>query len=287
MGKFLEGLLLFIAASLAIAALCILVGYGALLVLPAFYHKMWASTIRQMSDNFAVFGQFGDSFGVVTAIATVGALLMLYRAYLLQKDELRNLRAASEKQTAASERQAFESILFSMCRLYSDILSQTVAHYTVQEENPAYGIMTITGVREQERYIDVTRKVSGREGMATLIKYANVSGIKLRFFLDNMMHAFSPYEGCFRLLHRILKFIDTQGLPEKEAQEYARIPRAMLSNIELEAIFINCQTERGKGMKKYVEKFSILNNYPLNGINIDADIARELRGRYDNSAFDK
>ena len=102
-----------------------------------------------------------------------------------------------------------------------------------------------------------------------------------------MAREFSPYEGCFRLLHRILKFIDTQGLSEEEAQKYARIPRAMLSNIELEAILINCQTERGKGMKKYVEKFAILNNYPRSGINIDAELAKELCGRCDKSAFGK
>ena len=138
MRKILEGLLLAIAALLAIVALCILMGYGAFFFFPVFRHKVVGNTISQMPNDFPVLGQFGDSFGVVTAIATVGALLMLYRAYLLQKDELRQLRAYSEKQANASKRQAFESILFSICRLYSEILSETVAHRTVEEENPAY-----------------------------------------------------------------------------------------------------------------------------------------------------
>ena len=237
----------------------------------------------QCESRFAVFGQFGDSFGVVTSIATVGALALLYRAYLLQREEFRQLRNIMNEQRQimdaqyqAMSLQAFESTLFNMCKLYSEILSQTFIPYQTYNTN-----MKIT---EKSAY--------GRAGLKLIIMHPSMlfAQFNAKKFLKNKEKQFSPYEGCFRLLYRIFKFIaERDGLTEKQKQEYSRIPRAMLSNIELEAaILINCQTDRGKGMLTFAKRFNILDNYPdTTGVVLNQSAARTLFERYNKLDPDK
>ena len=75
--------------TIAIVVILLLVGYGGYIV--SVFGCALLGYETQCESRFAVFGQFGDSFGVVTSIATVGALILLCRAYLLQQKEFRQL----------------------------------------------------------------------------------------------------------------------------------------------------------------------------------------------------
>ena len=231
-------------------------------------------------SRFATFGQFGDSFGVVTSFATVGGLVLLYCAYLLQREELRQLRdvmteqrQVMDAQHKAMSLQAFESTLFNMCKLYSEILSQTFVSYG-------------------ESYME-PKTEHGRAGLKHIIMHPShmlqPGSFDVETFLKNKEQQFSPYEGCFRLLHRIFKFIAARdGLTEEQKQEYSRIPRALLSNIELEAvILINCQTDRGRGMLTFAKQFDLLDNYPDTGVVVNGFAAIILRKRYNEMDADK
>ena len=227
----------------------------------------------QCESRFATFGQFGDSFGVVTSFATVGALVWLRRAYLLQREELYKLRSVMSEQHNIMSLQVFENTLFNMCKLYSEILSQTFVSY--KETRGA----SVSYKREYGR--------TGLEHIITFPPYEKFNDVEE--FLKDKEEQFSPYEGCFRLLHRIFKFIaERNGLTEEQKQEYSRIPRAMLSNMELEAaILINCQTSRGWGMLKFAKQFDLLDNYPKDGVVLEAIPAAVLRNLYNEMDADK
>ena len=228
--------------------------------------------------NTEVAGQLGDSFGVVTAIVTTGAFVLLYQTYKFQKTELKNIKEFTERQTHLN-------VIFQMCEQYRDIILHTRCYPrgTWNTEN---------------------NKDTGREGINLLISHVvqlvyndKVATDELKKIEEQSDDIIADYiikmadihfNSCkmlFDLLYWILKFIDNLKLPEEEKQNYASIPRAMLSNIELEAILINCLTCRNKNIKQYIEKYSILNNYIPSAL--EDGVAEAFRGRYDSNAFGK
>ena len=246
------------------------------------------------------FGQFGDSFGVVTSVATVIAFVLLYRTYVLQNKEFNNMCDFMGRQTHSIAEQTKHmewqakcmewqmrwNIVMQLCEQYREMMAYTTAHIN----------LSTTDAQEPSAQEPKVREVPGKDGLGELIAYAikcaveyaensaiDLIKIKGKDILPFVKSEFNPYEGCFRMLHRIFIFIDEQECSDNEKQQFARIPRAMLSNIELEAILINCLTDRGEGMKKFVEKFAILNNYTP--VNMDATTAFEFCNEYKPDAF--
>lgn len=219
-------------------------------------------------DTFERFGQFGDSFGVVTSVATVSALALLFWTFHFQKKEFSDTRKFMRQQTTWN-------IVLQLCEQYRGM----VAHI----------VITFDGNTDKKK------EFRGTDGLHELISEAIGRGdalvgvshsLRALDVISQAEKAFNPYEGCFRLLHRIFMFIDRE-IPENEQQKHARIPRAMLSNIELDALLINCLTERGKGMKDFVHKYAILNNYANLNQFVPDKTAYELCMEYDASAFGK
>ena len=242
----------------------------------------WLTSVLGMQSDIIVwntvdrFGQFGDSFGVVTSIATVIALLLLFKTYHLQRKEFTNLHDSMAQQTRWS-------IVMQLCEQYREVMAHTVVHCIPADYNRKG--MSHTVVR------DIPDDIRGREGLRILISravdaavnLANPDPVKPKDIARQAEIEFNPYEGCFRLLHRIFTVIDEQECSDKEKQKIVRILRAMLSNIELEAILINCLTERGEGMGKFIVKFAILNNYTP--VDLDEDIAFDFCEEYVSGAF--
>lgn len=227
-------------------------------------------------EEFTVerFGQFGDSFGVVTSVATVLALVLLFRTYLFQQKEFAGMRTFMAQQTAWN-------VVLQLCEQYREMMGGIVAnpqggwvHSPTPENTEGKN-----GLREIISHIlESAKKMAEEWGEKT-----GVGPAKKEEITAIAQIAFSSYEGCFRLLHRILRFIDELECSDEEKQRYARIPRSMLSNVELEAILINCLTSRGRGMQTYVERYKILNNYTP--VVLDESIARELCSSYKPDAF--
>ena len=229
------------------------------------------------SDTFERFGQFGDSFGVVTSVATVVALALLFRTYHFQKKEFAGMREFMRRQTAWN-------VVLQLCEQYREMMAHTVARINVGADGDKE-IQGRDGLRELisralERAEDL-KQVEERFGFRSPSRLIP-SALKALDVIPFAQSEFNPYEGCFRLLHRIFKFINEE-VPEEEQRKYARIPRAMLSNIELEALLINCLTERGEGMKEFVVKFAILNNYTP--VDLGRDIALKFCEEYNPDAF--
>ena len=269
-----------VAIVMALVTLGLLVGYGWLMVFPAF-QMATGDTILGKSMGFPAFGQFGDSFGVVTAVATTGALIMLFFAYWQQQSEFKQVRHAMD-------RQATIDAIFNMCNLYANILRETVAH--VRDSSEAF-----------EAGGNQTMAALGRNGLGAVIRdimYEVTEFCTMKAsdpyskseeyeaLLRIAVEKFVPYEGCFRILHNIFKYIyERQDLSDNDKRSYARMVRSMLSNNELEALLINCLTERGDKMRGYVEEYAVLHNLPPDGVAIRSDMNKMLRGRYRPSAF--
>lgn len=214
-------------------------------------------------------GQFGDSFGGLTALAAAGSFLFLWRTYHLQRQELTNMQQQAGRQTAWN-------MISMLCGQYRNLMVQSVAQL------------------QEERNVDL-ENAKGLQGLGALIAQAqnrvekteggSVASANIIMLVGTQL---SPYAGCFRLLHRMLKFIHELKEPDSVKTNYARIVRAMLSDIELEAILINCLAEPGKGMKKYVEEYEILNNYtPDLPVNLSPETAHALCKCYNPDAFGK
>ena len=264
----------------------------------------WLTSILGMQSDIIVwktvdrFGQFGDSFGVVTSIATVIALLLLFKTYNLQRKEFTNLHDSMAQQTRWS-------IVMQLCEQYREVMAHTVVHCIPADYNRKG--MSHTVVRDvpddirgrEDAAVNLVKptdilgqaEIRGREGLRILISravdaavnLANPDPVKPKDIARQAEIEFNPYEGCFRLLHRIFTVIDEQECSDKEKQKIVRILRAMLSNIELEGILINCLTERGEGMEKFIVKFAILNNYTP--VDLDEDIAFDFCEKYASGAF--
>lgn len=68
----------------------------------------------------------------------------------------------------------------------------------------------------------------------------------------------------YRVLYNILRFLDNKRdvLPATMVETYTKMFRACLSNYELFLVFLNCLTDKGKPMIKYVNRFSLFDNLP-------------------------
>ena len=268
--------LFFVAMLLALATFALLVGGGLFVVYPAF-EMVTGDTIFGKSMGFPAFGQFGDSFGVVTAVATTGALVMLFFSYLQQQSEFKHMRRVMA-------RQAIGDAIFNMCKLYTDILEQMVAYIPDAEA-------------EMFEFGGQDKPVRGRKGLGDVVwNIASTFSMRIcdeddkRADYEKLRHIageqFAPYEGCFRILHNIFRYIyEREELSNNDKMNYARMVRAMLSNTELEALMINCLTERGKKMRFYAEQYAILHNLPPDGVRLPPYINEMLRSEYSPSAF--
>ncbi len=185
--------------------------------------------------DVATVGQAGDSFAIITSVITFFALVVLLKTFRLQKGELENAVRFMAEQNETNKKQLTYNLVFQLCEQYREVLKNT--------HGGKAGLKNVIETTRNVRIYAMSRK-------------------------DNIINVaekqFSPYTVCFQLLYHIFKFIEDETYKEKERVKYARIPRAMLSGIELEALLIHCLTKRGKDMKIFVEKYEMFNHYSPN-----------------------
>ncbi|MGH8448443.1 putative phage abortive infection protein [Pseudomonas sp.] len=251
-------------------------------------------------ETAAHWGQLGDFVGgilnpllsFVAFIAVLINLVLQRRDLSLAREEAREANKTQklqsmifEKQNQAVERQNFESTFFRLLDMHS--------------QQFVYAFVEPKGNRE---------KVVGAECFAWVrssflprVTYGQqVSNLVLRnvdAFSENYSIGMLRY---FRNLHQILKFIDgygsSSGLREgtmvgmrirKAVRQYgaqrayANMLRAQFSNDEQCCLFLNCLTEKGAGLKYYVEKYSLLKGMEFP----DPYRGEEIKGLYQPIAF--
>jgi hypothetical protein len=210
--------------------------------------------------NFTNTGQFGDSFGPLSALMATIAAVSALAAYLAQREELTRVRAENEYERASSARRDFEQTFFNLLKLFRE----TVSEIDIPNQ---YGLDAVTGRDALRRVLE--EYIRGTQGSAEADSKAFKNAyVRLR---DDLAH-------YFRLFYHILRFIDTSLVEEKML--YVRLLRATLSDAEIVLIGLNCMYGGGSKLKPLVERYRILHNISATSAN-----AWRMCDAFDHTAF--
>lgn len=239
-------------------------------------------------------GTFGDKFGAVNALfsglAFAGLIftIVLQRKELsLQREELKLTRtemadqtAEFEKQNSTLQLQRFENTFFQLLNQFEQIASNLsfsymentdCKKYYPDDEGPAYPL-------DQKRSIIVGRELFWHafeevphyyKVVDTILpdgtmKVNGMRGLLKAKGMEGYMDSFTPsyFDHYFRLMYRILKFVDnTKLIAEAEKYGYTCILRALLSRYELVWLYYNGLSDYGsEKFKPLIEKYSMLQN---------------------------
>lgn len=234
-------------------------------------------------------GTFGDQFGAVNALfsglAFAGLIytIILQRSELeLQREELRMTRQEMHNQTNEFEKenstfqyQRFENTFFNLLNQFESVTNQLTFQFHTGKKTTIIGRELFRSAFEDvPHYIDEGN--APVNGMRKLLEQKGMEGY---------VESFTPtyFDHYFRLLYRIVKFVDESKLiQEKDKYEYVCILRALLSRYELVWLYYNGLSEYGcEKMKPYIEKYALLKN-------IREDLLLEdfaMENKYSDGAF--
>lgn len=220
-------------------------------------------------------GQFGDQFGAVNALFSGLAFAGLIFTIILQKkelalqreeltqtrDELKGQKEQLKAQNKTLRIQRFENTFFNMLSQFQEVVSGITYTQDFGGKTKVYkgrelfyeGFENLeVKIREEGLFVENASFKSLRECIEKegLQGYASV---EMPTYLDHY----------FRLLYRILKFVETTDLIEKDEEkyEYTSMIRAILSRYELVWLYYNGLSEYGnQKLKPLIEKFCMLKN---------------------------
>lgn len=237
-------------------------------------------------------GQFGDQFGAVNALFSGLAFAGLIFTIILQKnelalqrkelslthEELKGQKEQLEEQNKTLKIQRFENTFFNMLSQFQEVVSGITYTQDFGGKTKVYkgrelfyeGFENLeVKIREEGLFVENAKFNSLRECIEKegLQGYASVE----------MPTYFDHY---FRLLYRMLKFVETTDLIEKdnEKYEYTSMIRAILSRYELVWLYYNGLSVYGnKKLKPLIEKFCMLKNLRTELLCYSNDSDIELR----------
>lgn len=237
-------------------------------------------------------GQFGDKFGAVNALFSGLAFAGLIFTIILQKnelalqrkelslthEELKGQKEQLEEQNKTLKIQRFENTFFNMLSQFQEVVSGITYTQDFGQKTKEYkgrelfyeGFENLeVKIREEGLFVENSRFDTLREciEMEGLQGYASVE----------MPTYFDHY---FRLLYRILKFVDKTDLIEndKEKYVYTSMIRAILSRYELVWLYYNGLSVYGnQKLKPLIEKFCMLKNLRTELLCYSNDSDIELR----------
>lgn len=270
----------------------------------------------QLGDFFG--GLLNPLLSFMALVAVLHSIKIQRKELQETQQETKIANKIQAQQTALFERQNFESFFFRLLEAHSKILDQvsfddekgvaafesaarkmdhvyfaniTSAERTEHELTRVYGLKN----QQQEEFFSFVKYIEAHSKNEAVTKTLKLSAETV---LENpSSRSFSLY---FRNIYQLLKVIDNarfDGFLDAEKpmrrtmrllrldyyhkRQYANILRAQLSEAELRAIFYNCLTEAGGGLKVYVEKYSLLKHL----INAEFKPPHYYRNVYQNIAF--
>ncbi|MDT3719931.1 putative phage abortive infection protein [Pseudomonas oryzihabitans] len=252
---------------------------------------------------------FGGFLNPLLSFIALMAVLYTVRLQRKELNETREEYKAANKiqayQTEVFERQNFESVLFRLMEIHklvadelrgfgnnrncqfkktSHLIKQQIKNSTsttpVKDKLSAIFGDQFENNIEQQKFIKELYDSHERAN----IKAHMISCAENILKKDNG-GAFDHY---FRNMFQILKTIDNYGRKSTQSQKrnrhmnepktmyfekrrYASMLRAQLQQPELEVIFFNCLTQKGRGLKYFVEKYSILKHINFEFISHNQD----------------
>ena len=254
-----------------------------------------------ISEDMSDCGTFGDQFGAVNALFSGIAFAGLIYTIFLQRRDLRNQRKELflqrkeltrnreemrqqteqfEKQNETLKLQRFENTFFQLLQQFESVTEKLTFSYIEDqkgyirfqdggwqstEQNMPRTI--ITG-RELFRmaFEEVPHRIDIRDGYIPdgTLKVNGMRDVLEKRGLLGYHDSFTPtyFDHYFRLMYRILKFVDETALiTDEDKYEYTCILRAHLSRYELVWLYYNGLSEYGsEKFKPLIEKYAMLKN---------------------------
>ena len=255
------------------------------------YASSWALVDYFIDHNER--GTFGDKFGAVNALfsglAFAGLIftIVLQRKELsLQREELQLTRKEMEEQTAEFEKQnstlrlqRFENTFFQLLSQFESVTDNlsfsymedhSQKEYYADGESPTFEVnppRTIVTGRELFRTaFEEVPHYTYRDSIlpGEKMRYIGMRNLLANIGMKGYMDSFTPsyFDHYFRLMYRILKFVDnTKLIEDKGKYDYTCILRALLSRYELVWLYYNGLSDYGsEKFKPLIEKYSMLQN---------------------------
>ena len=224
-------------------------------------------------------GQFGDKFGAVNALFSGLAFAGLIFTIILQKNELalqrkelslthealKGQKEQLEEQNKTLKIQRFENTFFNMLSQFQEVVSGITYTLDFGEKTKVYkgrelfyeGFENLEVKNRQESSFDENSRFDSLRECIEKEGLQGYASVEMPTYFDHY----------FRLLYRILKFVEKTDLigkdndNDKEKYVYTSMIRAMLSRYELVWLYYNGLSVYGnKKLKPLIEKFCMLKN---------------------------
>ncbi|MHA3383885.1 putative phage abortive infection protein [Yersinia enterocolitica] len=212
-----------------------------LLFLVVFISYIYKFGSRPFSSSIEKWGQFGDYIGGVLnpGLAFISVILVCLTLYTTSKQ---------------SSIQSFESVLFELLRFHKDNLAEIKVVYDSGDVRTGRDalLLYITEIKfNLLNIVDYSLPLSERLERSVDMVYMESEN-------------FSNVGHYFRNIYHIFKHInDSEFLIEAEKIKYAKLVRAQMSSIESGAMLLNGFSTAGRGAKKFIEQYSLLQGFSL------------------------
>ncbi len=239
-----------------------LIGLGIFVVLIGLLILWGAWFFPDLVPSVEKRGQWGDSFGFITALFTGLAFAILIWTLHVQQAELALQKEQLQKQN-------FGSAFFQLLSLHNDIVN------TMEIRNMVGGrecFVKMLNDLKKEHYPKVQKAASSNSPEAKILNDT----------YESFLIPYEPHVGYyFRHLYNVVKFVDHHSdLLKEDTKLYTNLVRAQLSSYELGLLFYNCLSERGAKFKNFVEDYALLED--VSSVELIDEEHREL---YKKSAF--
>lgn len=233
----------------------------------------------------AEFGQMADFFGgalgpilgffsfmgLLVALYVQGAELKLSREELrLSREELAKSAGALDSQNSTIERQRFEQTFFSWLNTYRQLVDDACIEYS-----SLGGLVSETGKKGLSELAALLRRSIKQAFEKRLnLNCFDQATIKqechpqaARIIMSQWEALYQSYEsqlgGAFRVLYGLIRWVDQNKLAPNEKWLYVSIIRAQLSSDELNALFFNGITEKGRKFRALANKYALFDNFDM------------------------
>lgn len=208
---------------------------------------IWAAVVLISGAGVNVFsldwdfentGQFGDSFGSLSALMASIAALSAIATFREQQRELERLRQKDVADEIRIARSQFERTFFQLLDSLRAIVSQIdiIGTGSTKVAHDAFKAIWEVFLRDRQRL--ASDQIAWQR---TAERYAN-----------DLNH-------YFRFLYHLITYVDRSSVDDKYF--YVKLVRASLSDAELVLIALNCGYGEGRPkFKPLVERYSLLHN---------------------------
>lgn len=238
---------------------------------------------QNISNDISDCGAIGDFFGgLINPFVGICTIILIVISVSIQRKELRSSVKELQKANERSKVISFEQSLFSWLATYHALISSIRVEN--EEEKVFEGRVALDkfirgsgihlaahSVRKSAEVPDKFKKLISPFTKKFLLNIDlndqdHVITLKIIFkkAIENYERMYktnrSKLDAPLRTIYRIIKWIDSSDLSDKEKWHYCALVRSQLSDTELTLFFYNCLTSRGENFIEYINKYSFFDN---------------------------